>query len=302
MCIREEKDIIRRIESVKETMAAERMKDTELNKEYDVYLIDINDEKYIIKENYNGYESNIYENLLSDKLIEVPKYYGKFIDSNSKEYIVIEYINGNTLNSECLDSYLELAKELAKIHKMFFKNNYVNSNPTFLKNMNLRNLELIKEAQSSKELEKYNMTDDILSKVESIANYMMSRPQALIHRDLLPINIMKSNNGVKIIDWESASIGCYAQDIGRLLYDFRNNNGEYWVKKEYGANILDTYYIEVSNNDFYTINRDEFEIDVQCSKIMNYAGIVLAHIVNGWDSTEWYKLNLENMIKGVKDI
>lgn len=74
------------------------------------------------------------------------------------------------------------------------------------------------------------------------------------------------------------------------------------LNKEYEINILDAYYIEVSNNDFYKINRDEFEIDVQCSKIMNYAGIVLAHIVNGWDNTEWYKLNLKNMIKGVKEI
>lgn len=302
MCIREEKDIIRKIESEKESMVSERIIDTELNKEYDVYLINIDDKKYTIKENYNGYESNIYENLLSNKSIQVHEYYGKFVDSNNKENIVIEYIKGNIFNNENLDSYLELAKELANIHKVFFNNNHINSNSAFLKNMNLRNLELIKEAQRSKELGKYNITEDILNKLKGIVKYMMSRPQTLIHRDLLPINIMKSNSGVKIIDWESAAIGCYTQDIGRLLYDFRNSNGEYWVKKEYEGSILDIYYIEVSNNDFYTINRDEFEIDVQCSKIMNYAGIGLAHIVNGWDKTEWYRLNLENMIKGLEEV
>ncbi len=110
---------------------------------------------------------------------------------------------------------------------------------------------------------------------------------------------MLKDEKVIFIDWEFAAIGSYTQDIGRLLSDFKDKNVELWVKREWEQDILDSYFDAINNESILGLSRDEFLLDYKCSRLLNYAGIVFAHVLNNWDITDWYKLNFKNMVDSI---
>ncbi len=178
----------------------------------------------------------------------------------------------------------------------FFKVDQYNSEYKFLRNSNKRIEDKLLKICVMNTLERYNISNDVLKRLGSIIKIISNRPLTLIQNDLLPINIIKEKEKIKIIDWEHGAIGCYTTDIGRLLGDFQNDKGNYWVNNEWEEEILKVYYMEISKNDDFMVTYKEFLFDYECSKLINYVGIIFAFVINGWEVTDWYKLNYEKMI------
>lgn len=272
------------------------LEDKELNKKYDVYYIRTDKNKYILKKSKLGYEANIYETLFNNKNIAVPKYYGKVEDLDSNVWFLLEYIDGKVFTNESLENYCNAATELALMHSIFLNVPIDKQEYLFVRNENeviINNVNKIIEKHINDE---FNWTKDILQALKSIADRLKKRPKTIIQNDLLPMNIMIKDGKIKFIDWELAAVGCYTQDLGRLLSDFRDNSGANWVKSEWEQTILNSYFTAICKNGLPGLSRDEFLLDYQCSRLLNYASIVFAHILNNWEITDWYKLNFKGMV------
>ncbi|MCM1989113.1 phosphotransferase [Oceanirhabdus seepicola] len=279
-----------------------QQKDEELNKEYDVYVIETDNKNYVIKKSSSNYEARIYEMLSVNKEFGVPMYLGYMQDDEENIWMLMEYISGNTINNEGLNTYCKLARELGKIHGKFLKIEQSNYDYKFLRNSNKRIEDKLLKIKEMDIHIKYKITDDILKKIDAIIRRMIKRPQTLIQNDLLPINVMKDGNNIKIIDWEHGTIGIYTSDIGRLLGDCKNDNGEQRVNKQWESDILNTYYMEISKSNHFTVTYEEFLNDYEYSRLINYVGIVFAFVINGWEVTDWYRLNLEKMVYQLKGV
>lgn len=278
------------------------IEDKDLNKKYDVYYVITNNDKYIFKKSKCGYEAKIYETLFNKIDVAVPKYYGKTTDLESNTWFLLEYISGDSFLNESLENYCNVATQLAIIHSKFINIVNISEKYEFLRNKNENIINKINGVIERNKNYKAHLSDDILNGLKYIANRLSKSPNTIIQNDLLPINIISNHGKPFVIDWEVSAIGCYADDIGRLLGDFKNDAGEKWVSSEWENAILKSYFSTLSRTSVINLSMDEFLLDYQCSKVLNYAEIVFAHILNDWDFTDWYKLNFEAMVNGLNEI
>lgn len=278
-----------------------RLHDEELDKQYEVFYVETSEDKYILKNSREGYEPKIYETFFNTKEFAVPGYINKLTYTDNKVWFLLEYIEGQVFKEESLDSYCLAAEELAKIHARYLDIDFHDDVYSFVKNNTVKLLDTVEKLTVENKLLKWNT--EIINMLEYTAKRFVNRPQTLIQGDLLPINIMKEKNSdIKLIDWEHAAIGCYSQDIGRLLGDFRDDKGKPWVNSDWEMKILTSYYKALCDRTPIEITWDEFLLDYNCSRLWNYAGIVLAHVFNKWHLTSWYHLNYDNLLKSIEII
>lgn len=275
-----------------------QFEDKEFNKKYDVYYINTEKGKYIFKNCGLGHEGIIYELFSKYKVNCVPIYYGKIKDLNNNIWILLEYINGDTLTDKKLEDYSSAASELGELHSKFLNTE---------KELDIKSNIQKRIDRADRIIEKHNngeidWDEEIIRNLKFTAHRFENRPKTIIQDDLLPINIMTEQGKIKFIDWEYACIGCYSEDIGRLLGDFRNSRGKHWVNNQWEEQILRCYYKSICNNGLENLTWDEFMLDFQCSKLWNYADIVYSHIINDWECGEWYELNYKNMMFIAKNI
>lgn len=277
-----------------------QIEDKELSKKYDAYFIETSSNKYVLKK--SEYEANIYEMLLNDEDIAVPKYYGKTKILDNSTWFLLEYIDGKVFINEDLENYCNAAYELAVLHSKFMGLSINKKEYSFVNDSDEKisvKLNKIIEKHMKYEL---NWSKGTLRILEYAIKRLNKRPRTLIENDLLPINIMISDKQIKIIDWGNAAVGIYTQDIGRLLSDFKDEKGTYWVNNKWEQDILKVYFEGIKKNSLLELLMDEFMMDFNCSRLLNYAGIVFAHILNNWDASDWYKLNFKGMVNAISKI
>jgi thiamine kinase-like enzyme len=123
------------------------------------------------------------------------------------------------------------------------------------------------------------------------------------HGDLIGLNILKSNGGIKIIDWEDAEIGWGEFDIGRLLGDLYYQNPSYehrYYNFDWHDELRDKY---ISKRKEINQNYDEREGKrrIILGEIWNYLGPIEGCLKHGESDSEWYRTNktalLETVIK-----
>ncbi|MTI49513.1 MAG: hypothetical protein FH761_16900 [Firmicutes bacterium] len=287
----------------KDVIELKRLEDGELNKKYNVYFIRTKSNEYILKKSQNDYEAIIYEKFLREKSLPVPNYKGKIIADGGKTWFLLEFIEGKTLREGNLSTYCRVGNELAKLHCKFLNLDLRSKDYSKVKNNNemlmdkLDEIEILIDKGKTKTL-----NIDTIKVLKLAAKRLRGQPQVLIHDDLLPINIINNDKQIKFIDWEHACIGCYSQDIGRLLGDYKNDKGNLWVDSRWEEDILATYCQSLCDESSFEISWNEFKIDYNCSKLWNYANIVLAHIIKDWKLTKWYYLNYNSMIEQIEKL
>lgn len=201
-----------------------------------------------------------------------------------------------------MENYCTAATQLAIIHSKFINTANINEKYDFLRNKNEIIINKLNKVIEKNKNFNSHLSDDIFNGLKCITNRLSKSPNTIIQNDLIPINIISNYRKPVFIDWEVLAIGCYTDDIGRLLGDFKNENGEKWVSSEWEDAIVKAYFTTLSRTSVIDLSMDEFLLDYQCSKVLNYTEIVLAHILNDWDFTDWYNLNFEAMNNGLKDI
>lgn len=146
---------------------------------------------------------------IQDKFDFVPKTY-RMVQYQNRYGIEYEYIHGNDLMKELLQVKKTqlVGKELARLHAM----------------MHSQSGNLAISVREKLEMDIHIMTDLSKSEKEKVLNRLAGLPDGnqICHMDFHPGNVIRTKNGLKVIDWMTACSGCALADVARtcLLFQF----------------------------------------------------------------------------------
>ncbi len=261
----------------------------EYEREYDVFVIQSNKIKIVLKKAIDQNEINSYKLLEYYENRIVPKIY--FIEKEEDNiWIAMEYIDEKT--SPLDKSSVELlVKKLANIHSFFGNNDKGLSN--------IKQWEKREDGEIDKLLDN-DLTQHYINTIKKSQKILGNSRTTFTHGDLIPLNFVVSYDGdVKVIDWETGRNGPYILDLGRLLGDF--NKTIPWINEAWENDIIKIYYDSI-NQEIFKLTYERFLLEYECAKLNNYLGIVSAHKTRNWDKTKWYKLNLNQLIKSIEKL
>jgi len=271
--------------------------DLELDKQYESFVFNSSEGKFVIKKVCSDYELEMYKILNNRGIKSIPQTYKIVLDKDNRFWLITTFLDGCLCINKDIITYLEIVKELAYIHNKFLNDNAFEQDHKFIRNQTKNFQEKYDKVKNMKVGDKYMLNQKILNNIDLIIKRIERGPKTLLHNDFLPINVIKVNGTVNIIDWEVSSIGFYAIDLGRLLGDYKNISGAHWVKPEWESKIIKKYYSELYKYGKYNKTFQRFLTDYDLSKKINYIGIVLAHIINNWEVSDWYLLNYNAILE-----
>ncbi len=199
---------------------------------YQVWQIDNGDARYILKEAKEK-EAEIYRSILADLPGDsVPRIY-QTIGEENEVCLLMEYIQGEDLRS-CTRRKLNLALNalIALQRKTWEDQTLAGVGYTF--------------ERSRKNLEnraRY-LNDPLLEAVfQQFLQEYASVPRTLCHDDLLPFNVIASDNRAVLIDWECGGLLPYPASFARLIaHGEEKENAFFYMTREDKNFAVDYYY------------------------------------------------------------
>ena len=243
------KEIIDRIDvvSIPKDASITQLKHEEDNELYQVWIIDADNTKYILKE-AKGNEQELYSTVLATAKTSVPTLY-QVITSNEKAYLLLEYIEGEDL---CRCNRIKLTRTLDALISLQ-KQTWEMETTDYLEDV------FDKSFIQRKKRGKYLNNTDLEIAYERFLSVYQSVPKTLCHDDLLPFNVICSNEKAVLIDWECGGILPYPTAFARLV----------------------AYAEEVEDALFYMTNADKrFAIDYYYDNLLKEKGISYTNWLN----------------------
>lgn len=208
-----------------------QLKHAEDNEPYQVWRIDTNNTKYILKEAKES-EKEIYQSILAVLEESVPALY-QAITIDEKTYLLLEYIEGEDLCkcnrtklTHALDALISLQQKTWEIQAVDqWEYSFEKS--------------LVQRQNRGKYL-----NDSLLEEAyEKFLRVFQFAPKALCHDDLLPFNVISDNNKAFLIDWECGGILPYPTSFARLIaHTEENENALFYMTKADRRFAIDYYY------------------------------------------------------------
>ena len=226
-------EIVRIIEKLglSPALNIEQIKREEDGSYYSVWRISDGGAEYILKE-AKEYELEVYKKLLRPESRYTPRLF-KTVADGDRSYLLLEYVTGEDLRTASR-SKLKLALDaLNGIQEGSWENRDLDSfGYTFEKSL---------ESRISRG--KY-LNDPMLEKAYArFLKVYKEAPRALCHDDLLPFNVIVSDDRAVIIDWEYAGMLPYLTSFARLIAHGREENGSFfYLSREDRAFAVDYYY------------------------------------------------------------
>ena len=208
-----------------------QFKNKEDDEPYQVWRIDVDNTKYVLKEAKER-EKEIYQSILSKVKESVPTLY-QIITIDEKTYLLMEYIEGDDL-CKCnraklknvLDALISLQQKTWKIQEID------QCEYSFEKS-------LVQRQNRGKYL-----NDTLLEEAyKKFLRVFQSVPRTLCHDDLLPFNVISNNEKAVLIDWECGGILPYPTSFVRLIaHTEENENALFYMSKSDKCYAIDYYY------------------------------------------------------------
>ena len=208
----------------------------------DVYLLIINNNKFIIRvsQNINSFEVNALKCLNKDNL-NIPLLLGN-MEYNDKFITILKYIDGiepNELNYQQLESLAVLVKKI---------NNIIIDDLKNVDNQPIENIEKLKDyfnvSKNSEYLKAYkSYFSEMINLFSTIQFNKLG--YSLIHSDIKKTNMLVNGNDVYLIDFGNCYLGSRIIEIVRIimwlflkdgLYDF--DKISFFVKKYFEDNQI----------------------------------------------------------------
>jgi len=172
-------------------------------------------------------ETRIYEELLGDADLAVPRYYGSNWNETTKRLeIFLEYIDDWNLKYHDLEYWFMAARRLAQFHAYFASRAEKLLACDFLLRFDTLYLyEWADRALSVLRDQSAELATELACAVGSydrVSEVLARQPLTLVHNDLAPKNVLadRSSNPARIcfVDWEMAGVGCGLMDLVDLKY------------------------------------------------------------------------------------
>ena len=208
-----------------------QFKNKEDDEPYQVWRIDVDNTKYVLKEAKER-EKEIYQSILFKVKESVPTLY-QIITIDEKTYLLMEYIEGDDLckcNRAKLKNVLDALISLQQ------------------KTWKIQEIDQCEYSFEKSQVQRQNrgkyLNDTLLEEAyEKFLRVFQSVPRTLCHDDLLPFNVISNNEKAVLIDWECGGILPYPTSFVRLIaHTEENENALFYMSKSDKCYAIDYYY------------------------------------------------------------
>ena len=202
-------------------------------------------------------ETRIYEELLGDDDLPVPRYYGSnWNETTKRREIFLEHIDDWNLKYHNLEYWFMAARRLAQFHAYFADRAEKLLACDFLLRFDTRYLyEWADRALSVLRDQSADLAAELARVVGSydrVSEVLARQPLTLAHNDLAPKNVLadRSSNPARIcfVDWEMAGVGCGLVDLVDLKYGLDPVNDQK-MRTAYCAELAGTDLLPSSPQD-----------------------------------------------------
>ena len=172
-------------------------------------------------------EVRIYEQLLGDPALPVPRFSGWEWNQTTRRYeLFLEYVDDLTLKYQELGHWWTAARRLANLHAYFASRVERLMACDFLLHLDQRHLyewgDRAVAAVASRSAELAAKLRRVVDRYETPAEVLAAQPKTLVHNDLSPKNVIADRSAsparICFVDWEMAGVGCGVMDIVHLKY------------------------------------------------------------------------------------
>lgn len=205
-------------------------KSLEDGQEYNVWLLSSKSKNFVLKKSSKR-EISVYKEYLSS-VFGTPAFIAS-TQYNGDEYILIEYVNGNSLTSLNKEQLAKIIYTLAHIQNKFWQ---TKEKP---------NVGISYEESLTSRINrgKYLLDSELERVYDKFLNCYKTLPKTLCHDDLLPFNALIGEDMAFLIDWEVAGILPYPTPIARLIaHAEEDKNCFFFMTNEAKKFAIDLYY------------------------------------------------------------
>lgn len=178
-------------------------------------------------------ELDIYDTFLSFAKLGVPRFY-KSIEYDGELFILMEYLDGNNLQKCDRKSLTAVLDALIYLQNMYWEK---------------RELEGIGHGFEAslpgrQKRGKYLNDVELEQAYEKYLQVYSNISRTLCHDDLLPFNVICTNEHAVIIDWEYAGILPYPTSLARLLAHCEEDESAFFYMRQEDKEYAIEYYFE----------------------------------------------------------
>lgn len=178
-------------------------------------------------------ELDIYDTFLSFAKLGVPRFY-KSIEYDGELFILMEYLDGNNLQKCDRKSLTAVLDALIYLQNMYWEK---------------RELEAIGHGFEAslpgrQKRGKYLNDAELEQAYEKYLQVYSNISRTLCHDDLLPFNVICTNEHAVIIDWEYAGILPYPTSLARLLAHCEEDESAFFYMRQEDKEYAIEYYFE----------------------------------------------------------
>ena len=230
--------------------------------EYSVWRVCCKDQKFVLKR-AKGFEIETYSSFFSDGIAGAPKFYTA-VNYRGDDYFLMGYVDGVDLCKCTRESLKRTLDAIISLQNKYWEDKtYENCGFSFEKSIVGR----ISRG-------KYLFDNEIESAYALFLEEYRRLPRTLCHDDLLPFNVLVSDNGATLIDWEYGGILPYPTPIARLIaHCEEDENAFFYMSEDDKAFAIDYYYENLVRSkgisyDEYRRSFDLFLLYEYCEWIM----------------------------------
>ena len=181
-------------------------KSVEDGEEYEVWLVSDGEKEYVLKK-AKGDEIAIYSAFFSGQTEGAPQFFGS-VEFNGENYFLMENFAGKDLCKCTRDGLIKVLDALISLQEKYW-----NAEPLFYE----------RALDSRIKRGKYLFDPDLEAVYSQYLDEFNALPRTLCHDDLLPFNVLVSESGAKLIDWEVAGVLPYPTPLARLIAHTKND-------------------------------------------------------------------------------
>ena len=181
-------------------------KSVEDGEEYEVWLVSDGEKEYVLKK-AKGDEIAICSAFFSEQTDGAPQFLGA-VEFNGETYFLMEHFAGKDLCKCTRDELIKVLDALISLQKKYW-----NSDEIFY--------ERALEGRINRG--KYLFDRELEAVYSQYLDEFKALPRTLCHDDLLPFNVLISESGAKLIDWEVAGVLPYPTSLARLIAHTKND-------------------------------------------------------------------------------
>lgn len=199
---------------------------------YSVWKITTGDKTLVLKQ-AKEYEYEVYTTFLSDENCYAPGLLDT-AEGEGKRYLLMEYVPGEDMRLCTREKLTKALDALMAMQKQWWEKPGYDAAAYSMEKARpgrIRRGKDLGDAQLQKAYEGYLKLWEIL-------------PRTLCHEDLLPFNVLISEDRAVMIDWEVAGMQPYLSSLARLIAHGEENEDAFFFMREDDRNFAIDYYYD----------------------------------------------------------